>query len=235
MKGFWLAEQPVKGSKIACSEKLQTIPFHSTMDEQQLLELWFQENKLTQYKDLLIENGYDELEVIAALTDSDLRELGVNLPGHRKKILMRTARLRKKFKLEEDDQARSAAVYSTEREQGLLFWLCFKFTLILERDYLGRLNLRAMTESIIFINYIDIIGLLIINKIAGNMSNCYNLRFRLQSQEADWEHSSTRNSSISVYGHQHFWGWALQGCIPKPTETVGGEALNIVSHNPSQK
>ena len=46
-------------------------------------------------------------------------ELGVNLPGHRNKILMRTARLRKKFKLEEDDQARSVVVYSTEREQGL--------------------------------------------------------------------------------------------------------------------
>ena len=88
--------------------------------EEQLLELWFQENKLSQYKELLVENGYDELEVIAALTDSDLRELGVNLPGHRKKILMRTATLRKKFKLEEGDKV-SAVVISKERKQGLLF------------------------------------------------------------------------------------------------------------------
>ena len=93
---------------------------------------------------------------------------------------------------------------------------------------------RAITFSIKVIWRVTI-GLLIINSMAGNMSNCYNLRFRLQSQEADWEHSSTRNSWISVYGHQHFWGWALLGCIPKATETVGGEALNIVSHNPSQK
>ena len=38
---------------------------------------------------------------------------------------MRTARLRKKFTLEEDDQARSVVVYSTEREQGLPFLICF--------------------------------------------------------------------------------------------------------------
>ena len=84
------------------------------------MEQWFQENKLSQYKELLVENGYNELEVIAALTDSDLRELGVNLPGHRKKILMRTATLRKKLKLEEGDKA-NAVVNMKEREQGLLF------------------------------------------------------------------------------------------------------------------
>lgn len=95
--------------------------------EEQLLELWFQANKLTQYKQLLIENGYDELEVIAALTDSDLRELGVNLPGHRKKILMKTATLRKKFKLEEDDNT-SAVVNSADREQGLLFEYAINFS-----------------------------------------------------------------------------------------------------------
>ena len=88
--------------------------------EEQLLEQWFQENKLSQYKELLVENGYDELGVIAALMDSDLRELGVNLPGHRKKILMRTATLRKKLKLEEGDKA-NAVVNRKEREQGLLF------------------------------------------------------------------------------------------------------------------
>ena len=88
--------------------------------EEQLLEQWFQENKLSQYKELLVENGYDELEVIADLTDIDLRELGVNLPGHRKKILMRTATLRKKLKLEEGDKA-NAVVNMKEREKGLLF------------------------------------------------------------------------------------------------------------------
>ena len=46
------------------------------MEEQNLLELWFQENKLSQYEDLLVENSYNELEAIATLTDSDLHDLG---------------------------------------------------------------------------------------------------------------------------------------------------------------
>ena len=49
--------------------------------------------------------------------DSDLRELGVNLPGPRKKFLMRTATLCKKLKLEEGDKA-STVVNRKEREQG---------------------------------------------------------------------------------------------------------------------
>lgn len=88
--------------------------------EEQLLEQWFQENKLSQYKELLVGNGYDEIEVIAALTESDLRELGVNLPGHRKKILMRTATLRKKLKVEEGVKA-NAVVNRNEMEQGMFF------------------------------------------------------------------------------------------------------------------
>lgn len=78
--------------------------------EEKLLEVWFQENKLSQFKDILVDNGYNELEVIAALTDSDLRDLGVNLAGHWKFFLLRTATLCKKLKL--DDK---------EPEQGLLF------------------------------------------------------------------------------------------------------------------
>ena len=62
---------------------------------------WFQETKLTQYEQMFLENGYDVLEVIAAITDDELREIGVNLPGHRKKILLKASSLRKKMKLDD--------------------------------------------------------------------------------------------------------------------------------------
>ena len=65
-------------------------------------DVWFQENNLTSFKQLFLDNGYDELEVVSTITDSELREIGVNLPGHRKKILLKTMSLGKKMKLEGD-------------------------------------------------------------------------------------------------------------------------------------
>ena len=35
--------------------------------------------KLTQYKQMFLENGYDDLEVTAAITSNELCEIGVNL------------------------------------------------------------------------------------------------------------------------------------------------------------
>ena len=56
------------------------------------------------FKQIFLDNGYDELEVVAAtrITDDELREIGVNLPGHRKKILLKTLTLRKKMKFSDD-------------------------------------------------------------------------------------------------------------------------------------
>ena len=65
-------------------------------------DAWFQENNLTSFKQLFLDNGYDELEVVSTITDSELREMGVNLPGHHKKILIKTMSLGKKMKLEGD-------------------------------------------------------------------------------------------------------------------------------------
>lgn len=65
-------------------------------------DAWFQENNLNYFKQIFLDNGYDELEVVAAITDDELREIGVNLPGHRKKILLKTLTLRKKMKFSDD-------------------------------------------------------------------------------------------------------------------------------------
>ncbi|XP_068738096.1 uncharacterized protein [Montipora capricornis] len=65
---------------------------------------WFDETKLTPYKQMFLDNGYDDLEVLASITDGELREIGVHLPGHRKKILLKVSCLRKKMKLDEDGE-----------------------------------------------------------------------------------------------------------------------------------
>lgn len=65
-------------------------------------DAWFEENNLIPFKKLFVDNGYDELEVVASITDSELKEIGVNLSGHHKKILLRTMRLSKKMKLDGD-------------------------------------------------------------------------------------------------------------------------------------
>ena len=79
---------------------------------------WFQETKLTRYKEMFLENGYDDLEVIAAVTDNELHEIGVNLSGHRKKILLKASSLRKKMKL--DDVGEDAKQVSSKTKKGLV-------------------------------------------------------------------------------------------------------------------
>ena len=67
---------------------------------------------------MFLENGHDDLEVIAAITDDELLEIGVNLPGHRKKILLKASSLRKKMKL--DDFGEDAKQVSSNTTKGLL-------------------------------------------------------------------------------------------------------------------
>ena len=82
------------------------------------VDTWFQETKLTQYEQMILENGYDDLQVIAAITDDKLREIGVNLPRHRKKILLKASSLRKKMKL--DDFGEDATQVPSNTTKGLL-------------------------------------------------------------------------------------------------------------------
>lgn len=81
-------------------------------------DAWFQENNLASFKQLFLDNGYDELEVVAAITDSELREIGVNLPGYRKKILLKTLSLGKKMKLEDDPASVDGSKYQWPKTQA---------------------------------------------------------------------------------------------------------------------
>lgn len=55
---------------------------------------WCNEQGLAQFADKLIDSGYDSLAVIAELDKEDLIEIGVDLPGHRKKILLAASHLK---------------------------------------------------------------------------------------------------------------------------------------------
>ena len=76
----------------------------TTMEPLEEVDLWLKENNLLSFRDLLIDNGYDELEVIASITKKDLKDLGLTLPGHVKKILPKTAKLAKKLRLDSTDK-----------------------------------------------------------------------------------------------------------------------------------
>ena len=101
------------------------------------LHTWFQETKLTQYKEMFLENGYNDLEVIAAIMDDELREIGVNLPGHRKKILLKASSLRKKMKL--DDIGEDSKQVPSHTKTGLLRFIAAMFC---------TLNLCGIKDSI---------------------------------------------------------------------------------------
>lgn len=55
---------------------------------------WLVKNRLDIFEDVFIQNGYDELDVIAELDETDLDAMKINLPGHRKKILLRVKQLK---------------------------------------------------------------------------------------------------------------------------------------------
>ena len=56
----------------------------SKVDE---VKKWMKETvDLEQYTDLLINNGYDDMESISDLTMNELKDIGVEKIGHRKKI-----------------------------------------------------------------------------------------------------------------------------------------------------
>eukprot|EP01083_Nonionella_stella_P058969 154356_1 len=58
------------------------------MKDTEKVRLWLKDEvKLPQYFDLLINDGYDDLEMIADITVDELVKMGVDKSGHRKKII----------------------------------------------------------------------------------------------------------------------------------------------------
>ena len=56
---------------------------------------WMEETvKLPQYADVLLNDGYDDFEMVADLTTEYLIQIGVDKSGHRKKILKHAKQLK---------------------------------------------------------------------------------------------------------------------------------------------
>ena len=63
--------------------------------EQQEVKLWLKNKcKLGQYYDVFIKNGIDELSVVALLDQSTLKDIGIDIVGHRMRILDQARQLK---------------------------------------------------------------------------------------------------------------------------------------------
>lgn len=72
-------------------ELVGQIPMQSALDSMQPLDnvsLWLQECGLSEYSQIFKESGYDDINLIKILNESDLDAMGIEKPGTRKKILM---------------------------------------------------------------------------------------------------------------------------------------------------
>ena len=58
------------------------------------MKRWLQNKvKLPQYIDNLVSNGFDDLDLVKEIQMEDLQEIGVDLLGHRRKIITEVGRL----------------------------------------------------------------------------------------------------------------------------------------------
>ena len=65
-------------------------------NEKMKLEKWMEnEVKLPQYLKLLKDDGFDDLEIVQDLTENDLRAMGIDKTGHRRKIIKFVGKLKR--------------------------------------------------------------------------------------------------------------------------------------------
>ena len=65
------------------------------ISEDDKVKLWLKEDvKLPQYIDILIKNGYDDMECIQHITLDEMQQIGIDKMGHRHKILRYAQKLK---------------------------------------------------------------------------------------------------------------------------------------------
>merc|ERR1712048_212410 len=80
-------------------EETDTVGDTYDNDEKALVSKWMTEDvKLPQYIDVFFENGLEDIEVILTLTNDDLKDIGVKILGHRKKIMLHIKKKLEKMK-----------------------------------------------------------------------------------------------------------------------------------------
>jgi len=86
-------------------------PERKEMSEADMVRIWLTTKvKLPQYLPLFMEHGYDDMEVVREMNDAELRAIGIDKAGHRKRIL----RELRHDDVDEYHQAAIAAVTSVD-------------------------------------------------------------------------------------------------------------------------
>eukprot|EP01083_Nonionella_stella_P300707 1028071_1 len=84
-----------KRAKINKILRLQSSSYDDGFTDEEELKKWLSlVVKLPQYFEILLANGYDDLEAVAEVTFDELERIGMNKMGHRKKMMKCAARLR---------------------------------------------------------------------------------------------------------------------------------------------
>eukprot|EP01083_Nonionella_stella_P217571 781054_1 len=87
-------EMSTLSNKILAIER-QKDDAHNVVSNQERLRIWLDETvNLPQYLDLLINDGYDDLETVADVTSEELIQMGISKTGHRKKLIKYAQKLK---------------------------------------------------------------------------------------------------------------------------------------------
>ena len=92
----------------------------SSKEAAEAVRVWMKEVvELEQYSDLLIRNGYDNMKAIAAVKNSDLQRIGVDLIGHRKQIALFAEHEKNKMFVVESAKMREKSDEKKKEECGI--------------------------------------------------------------------------------------------------------------------
>ena len=61
----------------------------------QMISKWLRNKGLEEYGDLLIDHGFDRMELVLEMTDHDLQSIGISKVGHRRLLMMEIDSMRK--------------------------------------------------------------------------------------------------------------------------------------------
>ncbi len=86
--------------------------FSNMADNLSPVTKWLDDSGLLEFQQQFLNEGYDDLSVIAAMTADDLKDIGISKMGHRKKILLKIEELRKTRKEETIQQKLNCATAS---------------------------------------------------------------------------------------------------------------------------
>jgi len=83
-------------------------------DERTAVTAWLEEHSLSQYTDLLFQNGFDEMDTLLHAEERDLEQLNVSV-GHRRKFMVQLHRTKESLR---DKSFRSEAIERSEQSKA---------------------------------------------------------------------------------------------------------------------